>query len=94
MQNGFALKAVTIGEDGYTLNDILVHDSHKEDDTLQRELALMDGLELPLALGVIRDVEGLTYETEVENQISEVKGSKGFGSLREMILKTHETWEV
>lgn len=94
VQDGFALKAVTIGEDGYTLDDILVHDSHKEDDTLQRELALMDGLELPLALGVIRDVEGLTYETEVENQISEVKGSKGFGSLREMILKTHETWEV
>lgn len=94
VQDGFSLKAVTIGEDGYTLDDILVHDSHLEDDTLQRELALMDGLNLPLAVGVIRDVEGLTYEKEVENQVAEIQGKKGFSSLRDMILKTHETWSV
>ena len=94
VQDGFALKAVTIGEDGYTLDDILVHDPHCVDDTLQRELALMDGLNLPLAIGVIRDVEGLTYETEVENQVAEIKGKKGFVNLQDMILKTHETWEV
>lgn len=94
VQDGFTLKAVTIGEDGYTLDDILVHDPNCQDDTLQRELALMDGHDLPLAIGVIRDVEAPTYESEVENQISEVMGRKGFSSLRDMILKTHETWEV
>ena len=94
VQDGFSLKVVTIGEDGYTLDDILVHDAHCEDDTLQRELALMDGHSLPLATGVIRDVEALTYEAEVENQVAEVQGKKGFNSLRDMILKTHETWTV
>ncbi|MCH5236713.1 MAG: 2-oxoacid:ferredoxin oxidoreductase subunit beta [Muribaculaceae bacterium] len=94
VQDGFGLKAVTVGEDGYTIDDVLVHDAHSVDDTLQRQLALMDGHELPLAIGIIRDVEGPTYETDVENQVAEVRGKKGFGSLRDMILKTQETWTV
>ena len=94
VQDGFSLKAVTIGEDGYTLEDILVHDAHCEDDTLQRELALMDGNSLPLAIGVIRDVEALTYNEEVEKQVEEIQSKHGFKTLREMILKTHETWAV
>lgn len=94
VQEGFGIKAVALGEDGYTIDDVLVHDSHCSDDTLQRQLALMDGLELPLATGVIRDVDALTYETEVENQVKEIKDKKGFSSLRDMILKTHDTWKV
>lgn len=78
VQKGFSLQAVTIGEDGYTIDDILVHDSHCEDDTLQRELALMDGFELPLAIGVIRDVDAPTYNEEVEKQVEEVKAKKKF----------------
>lgn len=94
VQEGFNLKAVTIGEDGYTIDDVLVHDAHNVDDTLQRQLALMDGNNLPLAIGVIRDVQAPTYEEEVSKQIEEVKTKKGFDSLRDMILKTHETWTV
>lgn len=94
VQDGFGLKVVTIGENGYTIDDVLVHDAHCVDDTLQRQLALMDGYELPLAIGVIRDVEGPTYETDVANQVAEVKAKKGFSSLRDMILKTQETWTV
>lgn len=94
VQDGFSLKAVTIGEDGYTIDDILVHDARCQDDTLQRELALMDGHTLPIAIGVIRDVELPTYEKEVEAQVKQVREKKGFTSLRDMILKTHETWEV
>lgn len=94
VRDGFSIKAVTIGENGYTIDDILVHDSHKEEDTLQRQLALMDGITLPLAIGVIRDVEGPTYEEEVENQMQDVKNKKSYKSLRDMIVKSHEIWEV
>lgn len=94
VQDGFGLKAVTIGEDGYTIDDVLVHDPHTIDDTLQRQLALMDGYSLPLAIGVIRDVTAPTYETDVENQVNQVKSQHGFSNLRDMILKTHETWTV
>ena len=94
VQDGFSLKAVNIGEDGYTIDDILVHDAHTIDDTLHRELALMDGTSLPIAIGVIRDVTAPTYEEEVARQVEDIKAKKGFGSLRDMIVKTHETWTV
>lgn len=90
----FRLKAVTIGEDGYTMDDVLVHDSHTVDDNMHRQLALMDGHSLPLAIGVIRDVDSDSYEEEVEKQIADVREKKGFTSLRDMIMKTSETWTV
>ena len=85
VRDGFNIKAVVIGEDGYTIDDVLVHDAHAVDDILHRQLALMDGHDLPLALGVIRDVEA---------QVEEVKAKKGFTSLKDMVLKTCETWTV
>ena len=94
VQDGFGLKAVTIGEDGYTLDDVLVHDAHCEQNFLQQQLAMMDGHKLPVALGVIRDYDAPSYEAEVERQVEEVKAKKGFGSLREMILGTCESWEI
>lgn len=94
VQDGFGLKAVVIGQDGYTLDDVLVHDAHSKSNFLHQQLAMMDGNELPLAVGVIRDVEALTYETEVENQVKEVVAKKNFANLRDMILKTTETWTV
>ncbi len=94
VRDGFNLKAVTVGEDGYTIDDVLVHDAHTADDTLHRQLALMDGHDLPLAIGVIRDVEAPSYEAAVEEQVETVKTKKGFTSLRDMITKTAETWTV
>ncbi len=94
VQDGFGLKAVKLGEDGYTIDDVLVHDAHSESNFLHQQLAMMDGNDLPLAIGVIRDVEAPSYETEVQNQVESVVTKKGFTSLRDMILKTTETWEV
>lgn len=94
VQDGFGLKAVTVGEDGYTIDDVLVHDAHCADNFLQQRLAMMDGHELPLAIGVIRDWEAPSYEEEVQHQVDEVRAKKGFGGLRDMILATHETWTV
>ena len=51
----------------------------------------MDGHELPLAIGVIRDVEAPSYEAGVEAQVQTVKAKKGFTSLRDTIIKTAET---
>lgn len=94
VQSGFSIKAVTIGEDGWTLDDVLVHDAHSNNFFLHEQLALMDGHTLPMAIGVIRDVDSVSYETAVENQVKEVCEAKKFTSLRDMILKTTESWEV
>ena len=93
VQDGFLLKAVTLGEDGYTIDDVLVHDAHTRSNFLHQQLAMMDGHELPLAIGIIRDVDSPVYNEEIENQITDVRSRKNFGSLRDMIL-AGETWTV
>ena len=93
VQDGFGLKAVTVGQDGYTLDDVLVHDAHTESNFLHQQLAMMDGETLPLAIGVIRDVAAPTYDEGVSQQVEEVRARKGFDSLRSMIL-AGETWTV
>ena len=93
VRDGFLLKAVTIGEDGYTIDDVLVHDAKTTSNFLPQQLAMMDGNDLPLALGVIRDVDAPVYDQEVETQVADVKAKKGFNTLRDMIL-AGETWTV
>ncbi|MDR0832855.1 MAG: 2-oxoacid:ferredoxin oxidoreductase subunit beta [Candidatus Symbiothrix sp.] len=93
VQDGFSLKAVTIGEGGYTLDDVLVHDATTADPTLHLKLALMDGDELPVALGIIRNVDAPTYDQEVEKQIAGVQAKKPSRTLRDYLL-TLDTWEV
>ena len=93
VQDGFLLKAVTIGEDGFTIDAVLTHDAHCQSNFLHQQLAMMDGKSLPLAIGVIRDVEAPVYEEEVDKQTHNVEERKHFSSLRDMIM-AGETWEV
>lgn len=93
VRDGFLLKAVEVGKDGYTIDDVLVHDAHTPSNFLHQQLAMMDGYSLPLAVGIIRDVESPVYNEGVDMQIAEVKAKKGFDTLRDMIL-AGEHWEV
>ena len=94
VQDGFGLKVAEIGKDGVTIDDILVHDAHQADNTLQLKLALMgDGDGFPIALGVIRDVEAPTYDEAVQAQIEEVKAKKPYHTFAQL-LETNDIWEV
>lgn len=93
VRDGFLLKAVEIGKDGYTIDDVLVHDAHTPSNFLHQQLAMMDGYDLPLAVGIIRDVESPVYNEGVDMQIAEVRAKKGFDTLRDMIL-SGDHWEV
>ena len=93
MQSGFGLKVVRLGEDGVSEQNILVHDAHCMDNTLQLKLALMEGPDFPVALGVIRDVTAPTYNEAVEEQIEEVKGKKKYHNFDELLL-TNDIFEV
>ena len=94
VQQGFGLKVVEIGKDGYTLDDVLIHDSHNPDDTLQLKLAMMDNEHgFPIALGVIRDVAAPTYDEAVNAQIEEVKAKKPYHNFTEL-LETNDIWEL
>lgn len=91
VQEGFGLKVVKIGENGVSEKDILVHDAHCEDNTLQLKLALMDGPDFPVAFGVIRDVEAPTYNDAVYAQIDDVSAKKKYHNFEELLL-TNDTW--
>ncbi|MFA4085516.1 2-oxoacid:ferredoxin oxidoreductase subunit beta [Paramuribaculum intestinale] len=93
VRDGFLLKAVELGTDGYTIDDVLTHDARCQSNFLHQQLAMMDGTDLPLAIGVIRDVEAPVYNEELDRQVEEVKAAHGFDSLRSMIM-AGETWEV
>lgn len=93
VRDGFLVKAVEIGHDGYTIDDVLVHDAHEPSNFLHQQLAMMDGHDLPMAVGVIRDVVAPVYDEEVNRQVEEVRARKGFTALRDMIL-AGDTWTV
>ena len=94
VQDGFGLKVVKIGENGVTVNDILVHDAHCEDNTLQLKLAMMDNEHgFPVASSVIMDVVAPTYDVAVNEQIEEVKAKKPYHNFSEL-LETNDIWEV
>lgn len=93
MQEGFGLKVVKLGENGITEKDLLVHDAHCQDNTLHLKLALMEGPDYPVALGIIRDVEAPSYDEAIYAQIEEVRAKKKARTLEEMLM-AGETWEV
>lgn len=91
--DGMNLKVVKIGENGITEQDILVHDARCQDDTLHKKLALMSGDELPVALGVIRDVAEETYDEAVNRQIAEVQAKTAVHTF-DQLTQTLEHWEM
>jgi 2-oxoglutarate ferredoxin oxidoreductase subunit beta len=93
MQEGFGLKVVKLGENGITEKDILVHDAHCQDGTLHLKLALMEGPDFPIALGVIRDVDAPVYDEEVVKQIEDVKTKKPARSFEELMM-AQDVWEI
>jgi 2-oxoglutarate ferredoxin oxidoreductase subunit beta len=90
---GMTLKVVTIGEDGVTESDILIHDAHAHDSTIQLKLALMEGPEMPIAMGVIREVEDETYDAAVEAQIFDEKAKAKIKCFDDLVA-TCEQWEM
>ncbi len=88
------LKVVTVGEDGYTTDDILTHDAHEQDTTLHTMLAAMKYPECPVALGVIRSVaEPTVYDRAVEEQVGQVKAASKIRCVDDL-LHSGETWTI
>ena len=91
--DGMGLRAVTIGQDGYTEDDILVHDAHSDNMGMHMMLAEMKGPELPVALGIIRDVKDVTYDDGVRDQVKDVMVKSKIHSVDDL-LRSGSTWEV
>lgn len=88
--NGLKLEVVTIGENGITESDILVHDAKEPDSTLH---AMLVRLEYPVATGIIRAVEELTLEEREEALTKEVKANSKFNKVDDLFF-SGETYTV
>ncbi len=94
VQDGFDLKVVTVGQDGYTIDDVLVHDASTPDIILHLKLGLMSPENgFPMAIGVIRNVKGLCYDQEVEKVIEDVQAKTKTRTLNDFLM-SGEVWEV
>lgn len=91
--DGLKLKVVTIGEDGITEDDILTHDAETPDPTLHLMLVRMQAPDFPIAIGVIRDVPGETFDQAISNQIAQEQAKSKVKSFDDLI-ETLEQWTV
>ena len=91
--DGLKLKSVTIGEDGVTLDDILVHNAEEENHGVHMMLCEMQWPELPVALGVIRRVKDRTYDDMVRDQLTEVANKSQIRCMNDM-LRSGDTWVI
>tara|TARA_B100000683_G_scaffold276886_1_gene332673 strand:+ start:3613 stop:4617 length:1005 start_codon:yes stop_codon:yes gene_type:complete len=91
--NGFKLEVVTIGENGMTEDDILVHNAKEQDPTLHAMLARMRPPEFPAALGIIRAVDRPTFDSGVLSQLEYEKENAKFKTVDEL-LESGDTWEI
>jgi 2-oxoglutarate/2-oxoacid ferredoxin oxidoreductase subunit beta len=89
----YELKAVTIGQGGYSAESVLVHDATMKSPVLHSLLAKMGitDASMPIAFGVIRQVEEPTYESEMQRLFDE--NTQGPKTAREL-FDTGDVWEV
>jgi len=84
-----ALEVVTVGEQGVSAADVLVHDQTNR--TLAGMLAALEPPDFPVALGVLYNDPATPYEADVYKQVA--AAGKQVGGLNEL-LKSTKTWSV
>jgi 2-oxoglutarate ferredoxin oxidoreductase subunit beta len=90
---GVTPEVVTLGENGVTIDDILVHNENTLEPNLSYILGRMQHPEHPVPMGVFRSVSRPTYEDLLGEQISSAIAAKGAGSL-EKLIDSGETWVI
>jgi 2-oxoglutarate ferredoxin oxidoreductase subunit beta len=83
--NGTRLESVVIGENGITIDDLLVHDSNDPDPGIHLMLAKMAPPELPMALGVIRSAKFPTYDDLLEDQLSVARATSNIKTMDDLL---------
>jgi 2-oxoglutarate ferredoxin oxidoreductase subunit beta len=90
---GEGLETVRIGENGITVDDLLVHDETRIRPSRAFWLSRMEPPEFPVGIGVFRAVERPTYEAAAHAQLSRALEAEGPGDLA-ALLEEGDTWEV
>ncbi len=85
MMRGTKPVVVTIGEDGITEDDLIVHNAHDVDDTNHYRLVRMELPDYPVAMGVVRAIDSSVYESELYEQLRKAKASTKVKTVDELL---------
>ncbi|ETX04498.1 MAG: hypothetical protein ETSY2_28450, partial [Candidatus Entotheonella gemina] len=91
--NGIEPEVVTIGENGITEADILVHDETRVSSNLAYILSRLDYPDFPVPIGVLRATDKPTYDGTVQEQMEAAVTRHGEGDL-DVLFNTGDTWVV
>jgi 2-oxoglutarate ferredoxin oxidoreductase subunit beta len=91
--HGLHPEVVTIGENGVTEADLLVHDEQAEEPYLALMLSRMFWPDYPVPVGVLRAVPRPTHDQLIQQQITAAISASGPGDLA-AALASGETWTV
>jgi 2-oxoglutarate ferredoxin oxidoreductase subunit beta len=91
--NGAHPEVVTIGENGITESDILVHNINLQDPSVAFMLARMEQPDFPQPVGIFRAVERPTYNEMMTGQIDTAIAKSGPGNLEKLIY-SGDMWTV
>ena len=91
--NGAHPEVVTIGENGITESDILVHNINLQDPSVAFMLARMEQPDFPQPVGIFRAVERPSYDQMMSDQIETAIAKSGPGTLEQLIY-SGDMWTV
>jgi 2-oxoglutarate ferredoxin oxidoreductase subunit beta len=86
-------KVVKTGVNGVTVDDILVHDAHTPEVRIHHLLATLKLPDFPVAIGIIRQVPSVTYNSLLESQMSEARAKSTIKCVDDL-LNSGDTWIV
>ncbi len=90
---GLEPHVVTLGQDGVTEKDLLVHDENRMEPTLAYLLSRMTYPEFPVPLGVFYSADRPCLEDALETQATQATARLGAGDLTRL-LASGSTWTV
>lgn len=90
---GTRLETVTIGENGITEADLLIHEPENPDPGIHVMLSKMQVPDFPVAMGIIRAVPSDTYEDLMTEAITYAKKNSPIKCVDDLLM-SGSTWEI
>ena len=84
--NGLELEIVSIGENGITEADVLIHDASTKSNVLHNMLIQMKLPDFPIAMGVIRNANAPVFDQEFTAQIIQQQELSKFKSIDDLFM--------
>jgi 2-oxoglutarate ferredoxin oxidoreductase subunit beta len=90
---GLEPEVVTLGENGVSEKDLLVHDEKAASPSLAYLLSRMHVPDFPEPMGIFRAIDRPIYDERLNAQVAQAQRTQGVGDLQKMFTEG-ETWVV